>query len=522
MLSRSCKTFLFPLLVLFLFVFIAGLQNAKACSCGRQPTVLDAYNHADVVVIVRAVSVEKVGPEKTALKGQMSNGENYVDGVKSTTMSVEQVFKGNLKVGDKMVFAQGGGADCIWTFNEEDIGKKFLFYLKRFGDSKGMISMTRGGSSTVDYGDSTIWIAGTCGRSSNEDYAGDDLRYLKNLDKLRGRTRISGTLSFDHGNGENVAGRKIRIVGAGKTYEIKTDENGVYEIYDVPAGRYLIEPEIPTGWKVGSFWLGYSPSFAGYDNDESPKKISVVLEAKKHAGLDIRFDIDNAIRGRIYDPAGRPMNGVCVHLVPADGTKGTYLGDCTEEGGAFEIDEIPPGSYVIVINEDGKVSSTEPFGAFYYPNVTKREDATIFHIGVGEFVNDLRIYAPVTAETITVEGVFLYSDGKPVVSEWVSFKSLKTAKTPGDDEGEDARAETDSKGQFSIKILKGSNGQLFGEMLTFLGEFENCPKLDRIIKEAGRDMPVIRTPAVEILAENSLYNIELKYTFPSCKKAKIE
>ena len=147
------------LLVLLAIVFLASTSAAHACSCGGSPTVLDSFNQSEVVVVVRALSVEKAELEN-APKGQMSNGENYVDGVKSTTMSVEQVFKGTLKVGDKMIFAQGGGADCIWTFNEEDVGKEFLFYLKRFKDS-------------------TVWIAGTCGRSNNADYAGDDLLYLK-------------------------------------------------------------------------------------------------------------------------------------------------------------------------------------------------------------------------------------------------------------------------------------------------------------------------------------------------------
>ena len=275
MLSRHLKQYSSP--SLFLLVFLLGLRTAEACSCGPSSTVLDDFNYSNVVVVVSALSVEKAEPDKTAPPGQMSNGENYVDGVKSTSMRVEQVFKGTLKVGDEMIFDQGGGGDCIWTFNEQDIGKKFLFYLRQ-------------------YKDYSRWMAVTCGRSNSVDHAADDLLYLTNLKKVRNKTRISGTLGFQHEAGESLAGRKIRIIGAKRTVEVKTDDNGVYEIYDLPAGRYFVEPEIPKGWKVGGYSLGYSPSVDRNAKEGSLQKIPIILEAKKHAGLNIMFEIDNVIR----------------------------------------------------------------------------------------------------------------------------------------------------------------------------------------------------------------------------------
>lgn len=489
------KSCLLLLLAVACLLFVE--REVKACSCGQTPTVLDSYDGADHVVITRVVAVEKT--ENAAPKGRMSDGTNYVDGVKSTRMVIERVFKGGLKVGDEMTFAQGGGADCIWTFNEDNIGHKYLFYLKRFGDE-------------------TMWIAGACGRSGNIEYANDDLLYLNNLKKTRGRTRISGTINFEGADDPGVAGRKIRIVGASKSYEVKTDENGVYEIYDVPAGKYSIEPEMPPGWKVANFWLEHSPSFAGDAEVKSPKKIPIVLKDKKHAGLDIRFEVDNAIRGTIYDTTGKQMNGVCLKLVPADGTKGAYLADCTEKNGTFEIDEIPPGSYVLVVNDDGKITSSEPFNTFYYPNVYKREDATVFHISLGDFVENVQVHVPQMEETITVEGLLLYSDGKPAPDEAVEFKSVKS----GSNELSEARVKTDAKGRFSLKILKGLEGRLYGQMYTFSGEFENCPKLESIIKKSANSSVDIETPAIKILAENNLQGLELKFPFPACKKAKID
>jgi len=503
--SRHLKRY--SVLPLFCLIVLLNVQTAEACSCGGKPTVLDAFNLADVVVVVSAVSVEKAKPEQTAAPGRMSDGTNYVDGVKSTAMRVEQVFKGALKPGDEMIFLQGGGADCIWTFDENDIGKKFLFYLKQHREF-------------------ARWMAGTCGRSRSIEYAGDDLLYLNNLSKVRNKTRISGTLRFLYdAAGESLAGRKVRITGAKGTVELKTDNDGVYEIYDLPAGRYFVEPEIPKGGKIAQYWVRYSPSLDRNAKELSLPKIPIVLEANRHAALDIMFEIDNAVRGHIYDPLGQPMKDVCLHLVPADGSKGPYLADCTEKDGSFDIDEIPPGDYVIIVNDDGKMTSDEPFGTFYYPKAGKREEATVFNIGLGDFIENLEIFPPIGLKTITVTGVLLYSDGKPVAGETVAFKAVRkkpAAKDDDEDEEDtsDADAMTDPKGRFLIKIVQGANGSLFGWFYTYVGEYENCPKLDRLIKQSDSDVPDIRTPPIEIRATTNLYDVELKFPFPYCKKAK--
>ena len=496
MFSRQVK-----FLPLFLLLFLLTVRTAEACSCGPRPTVLDSFNYSDVVVVVTAISVEKATPEQTAAPGLMPRGRD-VDGVKSTSMRVDQVFKGPLKVGDEMIFSQGGGATCVWTFSETVIGRKFLFYLTR-------------------YKDSPRWIAGTCGRSNFVEHAADDLLYLTNLNKVRNKTRVSGTLRFYYETGESLAGRSIRIVGAKRTVELKTDNNGVYEVYDLPPGRYFVEPEIPKGWKVGRFFLDYSPSLDRSTKEGSSQRIPIVLEANKHAGLDIMFKIDNAVRGHIYDPMGQPMNDVCLKLVPADGTKGPYLADCTENGGAFEIDEIPPGDYLLVVNDDGKKTSTEPFGTFYYPNAVKREEAAVFNINIGERVEDLEIYPTIEMKTITVEGVLLYSDGKPVVDEWVSFTSAKQQSGEKDEQNE-TNVKTDEKGRFSIKIVQGAEGSLYGGMFAYIGQYENCPKLDRLIKQGDDSVPEIKSLPTEIRATSNLYGVEVKFSFPYCKKAKDE
>ena len=92
-----------------------------ACGLPPKPTVLQAYDESDVVIIARAISVEKLSDQsEKPMIGTL---------VSSTTMQVEKVFKGNLRAGDKIVFGQGNGIWCTWVFDEDDIGKEYLFYL---------------------------------------------------------------------------------------------------------------------------------------------------------------------------------------------------------------------------------------------------------------------------------------------------------------------------------------------------------------------------------------------------------
>jgi hypothetical protein len=78
---------------------------------------------------------------------------------------------------------------------------------------------------------------------------------------------------------------------------------------------------------------------------------------------------------------------------------------------------------------------------------------------------------------------------------------------------------TECAGRFSIKIVQGANGVLYGWMYSYVGEFENCPKLDRLIKKSGADDPKIRTQALPLRAATNVYGVELKFPFPYCKKA---
>ena len=82
------------LILFFLVVSFLSLRfvTAIACVLLPLPTVLDAYEEADVVIIARVVSIEKTKePDPVHLN------------IRSATMVVQKVFKGNVKVQDAKV-----------------------------------------------------------------------------------------------------------------------------------------------------------------------------------------------------------------------------------------------------------------------------------------------------------------------------------------------------------------------------------------------------------------------------------
>ena len=355
--NRSLLILMLPALA---FVLLPSV--VAACVLVPKPTVLDAYQEADVVIIARAISVEKRSDQSEKPMGIL---------VSSTTMEVQKVFKGNLRVGDKMVFGQGNEIRCTWVFYEDAIGKEYLFYL----DSP----------STSD----KLWYEYGLGRSNVLEHAVDDLLYLNNMDKVRGRTRISGVLDQDDIAGFNLEGQTIRVIGKHRTYVAKTDKNGVYELYDVPPGDYVLEPELKVGWKIDEFQLTRQPKRFAKMLHRHNNRVAFTLRPRRQFGVDIRLKLSNHVSGTVYDSASKPMPWVCVSLVPVGVESSLACNSLTDEKGRFRIDSVEAGAYLIILNYENKITPRMPFPKLYYPGVTEREKARAITLKHGESVNYL-------------------------------------------------------------------------------------------------------------------------------------
>ena len=257
------------------FIFLLFLLSANAifgCMCGHS-SISESYGVVDAVVVAKVISFKP----KTVYQ-DMIIYENDDDKVgrkvqdilrgQEVKIEVSRWFKGENR--RPVIYLSQPSSTCDKEFRNADLNKKYLFYLHF--DKKYKTYKIR-----------------TCGRSDSVKNAADDLSWLKGLPGALNRTRLSGTVRF---NDEaytfpSVAGVKIKISGTGKEYDLVSDKNGMYEIWDVPAGDYRITAEMPDYKKI-DWTISVPDSFTDYwfEDKPDPDGSKVTLAPKSTGGID--------------------------------------------------------------------------------------------------------------------------------------------------------------------------------------------------------------------------------------------
>lgn len=458
---------------------------AQPCDCAPRASVEDSFISAAAVIAGKITATHR---------GKNAQG---VEDVNSVTMTVLRVYKGRTQAGASIKLAQGDGTACAWRFDETSVGLEFLLYL------------------TDENIRTAVWTVPLCSRSDRWESSAADVRYLENRSAFRGRTRLAGLVSKWDGDPEPAAGVTVTLTGVERSFELKTDARGVYEVYDLPPGPYQVQAETPAGWKLNGYLTGHTPNLDRAKWTPELLQIPIIVEAGKPASLDFHFQPDNALRGKIVDAQGRPFTNVYVHaVVPGAPTTDDDLVDWTRDDGTFSIERLPTGRYQLSISEGVAMDGRTPFEPFFYPKTNDRKRAEVFQLEPGKII-DLTIRPREAVETIIITGRVIYADGAPAVRQYVGFDPAE----PRFDVMQSGAPRSDAEGRFSLRVLKGAVGSLIGYFQPTAKELRQCPAWVEVVKGDFRFPRVVETPKAQIKADRDLDGVTLSFPFAGCLEA---
>ena len=161
----------------------------------------------------------------------------------------------------------------------------------------------------------------------------------------------------------------------GNPFRFMTDDRGVYRIYGLPAGRYLVSVgEAREGGMVrfGTARAYYSRTFHPSATDQAEAKVIEVTPGTESANVDIKLhQLSETFQatGRVVDDgSGKPVPNVMFGYGSVDSRGGEnrvgaygYTGRRTDTSGNFHIEGLRPGRYAaFAVTEGESESYSEP------------------------------------------------------------------------------------------------------------------------------------------------------------------
>ena len=440
------------------------------CSCAAWPSAMDAWRSSPVVFLG---SVERVDPN---LPDDQNLGEQTV------VAHVDEAFKGASK--NQVFTLKQPGHNCAPKFKP---GDRVLFYLHPGGEP-------------------AVWEAPGCHRTRRYADAADDLLFLHRLPASAEGNRLSGEVELYENGPEgfskvhSLSGVKVTVTPReGPPLTTTANADGVYEWYSLPAGDYQVGIEVPKGLRI-KFQMVTGRRRAGDG--------TVHLERDSAISVDYVLVADTKITGSVLDPDGRPMDGVCVDILPVSSDQPTNyrVFDCTKSG-EYKLEMMPPGQYYVVANRDGQVTASEPFPTVYYPGTTDLRKAVPIRVLEGGTVDNVVVRVPAIRKSVELSGRVVFSDGVPVPRAFVKFV--------GQAKSHDETVVAQADGSFRLRILGGGAGELQAEIRVGFSEASACPQFAPIRPEGF--VTYLKSAPVVINEQLALSDIKLNMQVASCQ-----
>lgn len=420
---RVKKRFIFFALA----VWVCSQADARACGCLMtigQYAPCGAYWKANVIFVG---VVSEQGPH---LPVEGSGGKVFTGNGRTTHFTVEEAFRG---VSGETIETTEHGTSCDYHFK---VGERYFVYGSR--DAK----------------DGKVYVS-SCSATTTLDRAAAHITYARGVAQGEQTPSIIGYVSREtrtsaasYRSHSPLEGIRVIAQAAGRTAETKTDADGSFKFYGLPAGRYSVRALTPKELR-----LLYG---------KESVLVDVVDERCGGAGFTVTSL--STVGGRVVDAEGvaakTRVSLVAVdeqnnELPSAEGLVEAY----TDKDGRYKFDWVAPGRYLVAVNPRSQPGRSDPpFPRAYYPGVRDRAGASAITVVDGEHFEAGEFRLPPPLKECTLEGVAVHMDGRPVTG---AIATLEFTDRPWIE-----IAGTDARGHFKFKVFEGFKYLVIAELRT--------------------------------------------------------
>ena len=291
---------------------------------------------------------------------------------------------------------------------------------------------------------------------------------------------VSGRITI-HGKGAPgiVVGIRTSDFSQGLSPALKatTDQDGNYQITNIPPGNYQVSPMAPTYVVADLVW------------SRARGKTLLLAAGEDVQGIDFSLVRGGVIAGRVTDADGGPVIEERLTIVPEDQANlrgqmsppvvaGAFQ---TDDRGMYRIYGIPAGRYKIsvgVANED--VSTSMRFGRVvykrtFYPDATDPDAAKVVEIHEGTEATNIDITVGRSLPSFAASGKVVDGEsGQPVMSVTLVLRRVVNDREAGvigtfaasNSQGE-FRLENVTPGKYGVFISPQPGSEVWADVVPF-------------------------------------------------------